>query len=264
MNSMQSVPQQIAPVRPPVVVTVVSKKGGSGKTSTIMVLASAAAHLGLRVHILDGDRDPQLVRWQANAEAFDWGTQAAPQWPQAITAEKLAATIDDVATQLNAATGRADLVLIDTRPGHYADTEDVAYLGDVILIPSTLAPAEVPLAIDSYRWMVTCRENYPDDDSWPVVRVALSNLRPNVIEAFQTGDVDKLTEVEFQTLKLLLDIPALGKPIPASRIVENMPSNGPLNAQHDALPVRRQSLDRILAVGTELVTSLMSLERATR
>ena len=99
MNSMHSVPQPIAPVRPPVVVTVVSKKGGSGKTSTIMVLASAAAHLGLRVHILDGDRDPQLVRWRANAEAFDWGNQTAPLWPQAITAEKLAATIDDVATQ---------------------------------------------------------------------------------------------------------------------------------------------------------------------
>ena len=79
-----------------------------------------------------------------------------------------------------------------------------------------------------------------------------------------TGDVDKLTEVEFQALNLLIDIPALGKPIPASRIVENMPSNGPLNAQHDALPVRRQSLDRILSVGTELVTALMSLERATR
>ena len=42
-----------------VVVSIASKKGGSGKTSVLMLIASAAANMGLRVHLIDADRDPR-------------------------------------------------------------------------------------------------------------------------------------------------------------------------------------------------------------
>jgi len=50
------------------VITIVQTKGGSGKTTTAMLLASAALNLGRRVTLIDGDVNAQLGRWRDSFE----------------------------------------------------------------------------------------------------------------------------------------------------------------------------------------------------
>lgn len=250
-----------APRDEPKVVTVVSMKGGSGKTALVALLASAAASMGLRVHLLDADRNPQLLEWRGSMEAFDWGGLPIPKWPDQITADRLAGDLEGIADQIDQKKSDADLILIDTRPGSYEDTEDVAYMSDVILIPSSLAPGEVKWAVDTFLWMMRCKEAFADEPDHPPVRLALSNMSKQAIDAFSSGSPDLLTEMEYQQMKEIIDLPALGKPIPNSKVIENMPVAGPLNAQFEAAPSRRHHLARLLSVGQSLVQEVLNLER---
>ncbi len=64
------------------VITIVQTKGGSGKTTTAMLLASAALNLGRRVTLIDGDVNAQLDRWRDSFELAAWEGAQKPEWPE--------------------------------------------------------------------------------------------------------------------------------------------------------------------------------------
>ena len=49
------------------VVTAISAKGGSGKTTLIQMLASAMLARGRRVHVMDADADKQILEWESKS-----------------------------------------------------------------------------------------------------------------------------------------------------------------------------------------------------
>ncbi len=65
------------------VITIVQTKGGSGKTTTAMLLASAALNLGRSVTLIDGDVNAQLGRWRDSFELATWESAQKPDWPRA-------------------------------------------------------------------------------------------------------------------------------------------------------------------------------------
>lgn len=103
--------------------TIVSQKGGSGKTTLAVHLAVYAYLHGLRVALID--IDPQ-------GSAFDWNESRADD-------NKLAGvkcTAADLAANLNkAAAASIDLVIIDTAPHANAEAAIAAQLADFVLIP---------------------------------------------------------------------------------------------------------------------------------
>ena len=66
------------------VITIVQTKGGSGKTTTAMLLASAALNLGRRVTLIDGDVNAQLGRWRDSFELATWEGAQKPDWPDSL------------------------------------------------------------------------------------------------------------------------------------------------------------------------------------
>ena len=66
------------------VITIVQTKGGSGKTTTAMLLASAALDAGRRVTLIDGDVNAQLGRWRDRFELAAWEAVKKPAWPEAF------------------------------------------------------------------------------------------------------------------------------------------------------------------------------------
>lgn len=100
-----------------------SRKGGSGKTTLAVHLAVLAQRAGRRTLLID--LDPQL-------SAADWWRAREADWPQLV--ETTPAALRD---GLDAA--RADgveLVVIDTRPSAEQDAALVAALSDTILVPT--------------------------------------------------------------------------------------------------------------------------------
>jgi len=104
------------------VIAVVSQKGGSGKTTVAIHLATAATSAGYVTAIVD--TDPQ-------ATAAAWSDWRAGKDPEVITAPpaRLARTLEQLAK------AGAQLVIIDTPPHADSATREAVKLADLALIP---------------------------------------------------------------------------------------------------------------------------------
>jgi chromosome partitioning protein len=105
------------------VIGVLSRKGGSGKTTLAVHLAVLAQASGRRTLLID--LDPQH-------SAADWWRAREAKTPQLVetTPGELRGVLDA------AETDGVDLVVIDTRPSAEMDAAHVAALSDLILIPT--------------------------------------------------------------------------------------------------------------------------------
>ncbi|SDD96648.1 ParA family protein [Belnapia rosea] len=122
---------------------VASGKGGSGKTSTSLNLAVYAVHEGLRVVIVDLDRQASLTRW------YERRPPAAPPlilWEGAMgDAKKAVAEID--------ALEDVDLVIVDTPPGlddHPDSTRLLVEKANFVLVPTTQGTTDIDSVVE---WM---------------------------------------------------------------------------------------------------------------
>ena len=101
------------------VITIVQTKGGSGKTTAAMLLASAALDAGRRVTLIDGDVNAQLGRWRDSFELAAWDSVKKPAWPESLSILSPPETVEGLLALLEAEEARGvDLVVIDTRPGN--------------------------------------------------------------------------------------------------------------------------------------------------
>lgn len=122
---------------------VASGKGGSGKTSTSLNMAVYAVHEGLRVVIVDLDRQATLTRW------YKRRPDEAPSvtlWAGSMAdASKAIREIDALTT--------ADMVVVDTPPGlddHPEATRLLVERADFVLVPTTQGTADIDSVVE---WM---------------------------------------------------------------------------------------------------------------
>jgi chromosome partitioning protein len=105
------------------VLGLLSRKGGSGKTTLAVHLAVAAQAAGRRVLLIDLDPQGSAASW--------WRARAAD------TPAMEPATPDRLPGLLETASNAGiDLAIIDTRPSVEADAVQVAALSDFLLIPT--------------------------------------------------------------------------------------------------------------------------------
>jgi chromosome partitioning protein len=105
------------------IVGMLSRKGGSGKTTLGVHLAVGAQQAGLRTLLID--LDPQR-------SAADWWRARADDTPQLVETDP--GSLRDVLEAAQA--DGVDLAVIDTRPSAEMDAALVAGLSDLILVPT--------------------------------------------------------------------------------------------------------------------------------
>jgi chromosome partitioning protein len=116
--------------------TVISQKGGSGRSTLILHMAAAAAQSGLSVLVIDLDPQGSAERWVKLRKSDN---------PAVVAGE-----VSHLDAMLEAAKGAgADLVIIDTAPRMEAAAVDAAKRGDVIIITSRPTLMDIPAALDT-------------------------------------------------------------------------------------------------------------------
>lgn len=126
MTDIHAPARNLSPDAPrPRVVSVVSQKGGTGKTTLSCALAALASRAGTPTALLDLDPQASAARWHDLRRAN--GEEDPPVF--ATPSTRMQALVD--------ALGRdgAELILTDTAPHSGADALTVARLSDHILIP---------------------------------------------------------------------------------------------------------------------------------
>jgi chromosome partitioning protein len=107
-------------------VAIVSQKGGSGKTTLVLHLATCAAYSGTVACVIDTDPQATAAAWS------DW--RGADYQPEVMTSPpaRLGKTIE------KAYAGGTQLVFIDTPPHADAAAREAVKAADLVLIPTRL------------------------------------------------------------------------------------------------------------------------------
>lgn len=107
------------------VITFANTKGGAGKTTAVLLLATELARLGYRVSVLDADPQHWITRWYENSEGLPGNRLTVVPY----------VTMGSIDRQLSEQRARADFVLIDL-PGSRSSllAKAVGY-ADYVLIP---------------------------------------------------------------------------------------------------------------------------------
>lgn len=119
------------------ILTIASQKGGTGKTTLSLGIATAAAAKGQSVAVLDLDPQASAAAWADSREAKNLAVDAVPPGRLLMLLDKLAEA-------------GADLVVIDTPPA--ADAADLAAeRADLVLIPCRPAALDLRAIKTSLR-----------------------------------------------------------------------------------------------------------------
>lgn len=107
-------------------ITILSQKGGSGKTTVAENLAVAAQQAGFKAILLDIDPQASAMQWgQVRAARIDKMPPVIPTHPAAI-----AGVLDEARAQ------GVEFAFIDTAPHANTQAVDAARVADVVLVPS--------------------------------------------------------------------------------------------------------------------------------
>jgi chromosome partitioning protein len=244
------------------VLTVIQTKGGSGKTTTAQVIASAAVERGLRVHMLDGDVNAQLVRWRGRFEQAEWDIAEKPEWPQNLTVSKPPVVVEELYALLEELEGQGiDLVIVDTRPGTHTDTEDLCLAADLVIIPARPLYSEWELTEESFLWMGRLADTIDKADRFPEVRTLVMDAPPKVVDAAsREGGVAELPRRDQEVLQRLIALPHLDTIVPTSKILGQIAFHGPLGAAKRANEVSRGGRLIADAIGRQLDVALSLLD----
>jgi chromosome partitioning protein len=161
------------------VIAAANSKGGSGKSTTILILAGEYAAQGYRVHVIDADPRKRLVRWaQAGAK------------PDSVSVSE--AGVRTMRDEIEKAREAADVVLIDVEgTANAALTLAVAY-ANLVIVPAEISPPDVEDGLATIKLVQdmahAARRQIPHGFLWSNVPPAIRsremiNLEAQVAEA---------------------------------------------------------------------------------
>lgn len=125
------------------IITAVQKKGGAGKTSTIVPLAYLAAQSGKRVALIDADPTPSAWQWVQAA-----GLAGERLACDRVTASELPGLLEDIRKS-----GAIDYVMVDTAPGDSHLIVQAMAEADLCLLPAHIGSGDLPQLVETWGLM---------------------------------------------------------------------------------------------------------------
>lgn len=113
-------------------ITIMHTKGGVGKTTSAMFLATAAARAGIKSVVVDSDSQGSAAAWAKIA------SKRSRKLPFEVveTGSNISSRVKDLA-------GPDGLVLIDTPPGTSPAIQESINLADLVVVPCGASPIEL-------------------------------------------------------------------------------------------------------------------------
>jgi len=149
------------------VISVMTRKGGAGKTTLTRALISAAMSQGKRCLVFDADPQQALARWATKLQLED----------PLFTIEPLTKATELEEKAENAyQNDTADFVFVDTIGAAGAWADDLASESDAIVVPMMLSDDDLEITTDTFNWYVGLRERADDPEALPSFHVLLSNV----------------------------------------------------------------------------------------
>lgn len=138
------------------VIVVAQSKGGSGKTTLSLALASEFAAMGGSVHLIDADRQNSLLNWHRDREAQGMSIQLN------ITAEDASQIRDvDIGQLIANARANAQLVIVDTEGTSNFKTAYAAMDADYVVIPMKSSRLDLERTVETTDMLTRMARGVP-------------------------------------------------------------------------------------------------------
>ena len=206
-----------------------SFKGGSGKTTTLMSVASVLAERGYKVACFEADENEPLAAWQEYGRKLETWNESCSIYG--------ALDLDDFEKSYETATENGcQFGLMDTRGGGSNLNQAVLMNASLVMIPTGLSIIEIDEALETLRYVIEFMKSAKIDKP-----IGIS------INRVPTG---KLSKGEEANLAALQEMPVLDTRIPARRIYSELKGLGHLHLYHNRL--KDTPSKRIAASHTEV------------
>jgi chromosome partitioning protein len=117
------------------IITVAQQKGGAGKTTLVVQLATALAAEGRHVALVDIDPQGSLTAWMRRRE------HRSPRPPAELRFSMIGGW--RLSVELDRLKREADLILVDTPPHAEAEAKAAIRAADLVLVPVQPSPLDV-------------------------------------------------------------------------------------------------------------------------
>lgn len=149
------------------IISVIQTKGGTGKTTTAMMVSFALSSLGDRILVLDADKQ---------RSAADWADEANDDLEFEVLSVPTDRTLETAIRRFG--NQDYDFILIDTPPGSNSIVETASRAADLVLIPTGVSP------LDMKRTQATL--DFFDETDTPVAVVLVNvDKRERLLELAQ-------------------------------------------------------------------------------
>ena len=215
-------------------VSFVSFKGGAGKTTALMAVASALAERGQRFAILEADENYPLRDWQDDATDIGiWDAGACSIMP--------AGSERDLERSFEAAEqAGCDLALVDTAGGGSDLNTTVMVNSELVIIPTALTTIDLDAALETFDFAA---QVYEAQGAETPTRLLVTRMN--------TG---RLALSERASLEVIAEVPQLETKLMSRNAFADLKSIGMLHLYHArllAIPAKRIAAGHINAARIE-------------
>lgn len=235
------------------IVSFSSIKGGAGKTTSLMVIASALVERNLRVGLIEADDNGPLGTWREYGLDFD-------AWDDNLCIIYEVSGPEDLQSAIETAEQEGvDILLVDTRGGGSEFNDIIMLNSDFVVIPTGLSVMEMDEALQGLDFALeTLRSSKK-----PIKAAILAN---------RVSPDKRMPAAHREALELLKSIPVFTTNLKRRQAFEDIKATGLLGlylkkleaapGRQMQLPLIRAILDEGMAVADELLEELHEKEAA--
>lgn len=224
-----------------------SIKGGAGKTTSLMVIASALVDRNLRVGLVEADDNGPLGAWREYGLDFE-------AWDDDLCTIYEVNGPEDLEPAFEAAEKEGvDVLLVDTRGGGSEFNDTIMLNSDLVVIPTGLSVMEIDEALQGLDFALATLQSSVK----PITAAILAN---------RVSPEKRMPAAHREALDLLKELPVFSNHLKRRQVFEDIKATGLLGLylkKLEALPGRKMQvptirayLDEGKAVADELLEEL--------
>lgn len=181
-----------------VVISMMSKKGGAGKSTMTKLMASAFLFTGKKCLLIDMDESDDSVEW--------WQTGVQNN----LTDEKLSArraeTGEELFEIINKYEPDVDFIIIDTKGEGVDYAVELASVSDVLLVPCMNAKGDRKRALETLSWYNDLKARSENPNALPALHIVLARVQPGLFTHVRGNPKpDRIGEREYQRHYEIID-----------------------------------------------------------